>query len=268
MNFDEELKVWSPHLIKKLEKEGLPLKVRLFAKFCEKTRQRVFNEKDSVIAVTGDTGMGKTNFALVSSIINFGYGVNFSSKNICYSSSDLPNIVQQATSSQFNSYVIDEAIDVADSRDFGTKLNKALMKIAVKNRKNHNIYYWCIPDFTDLDTRLRNKLVRYWVHIFEQTNAQERDTRIAYAAVFVKDKNPFNPDKWGVGDTKKYAITNTIHLRKFFRRHVRSYLGEMAIPILPKILEEKYEEQSLKELVKSGEAFKLQFGKKEEPIQI
>lgn len=237
---ENELDVWGRHLLNKVYASDAPIHFKYYGYALDGLVGLTQRNQDAMVAVTGTKrGIGKTTFAFDSSLINRQRGVGFEWENSCTSIDSLPDVVSKSLKQRSNSYIIDEAIDVADARDFASKINKDLTKAMTKVRKRNNIYYWCIPDFMDLDSRLRNRIIDYWIFVFEQSDGGERDRRYASAALFKKDLNPFNSDKWGIGDAKKFAIQDTDRLRKYLKK-CRSYVGEISFPILPKPIEDKY----------------------------
>lgn len=262
----EDIDLWGKHLLAKLDDKEATENHRYFKLCLEEFAQRPTRNQDATIAVTGDSGMGKTSLALAGSLINTQMGVKFDWDNICYSFIDMPNIVEKATSEEANSYVIDEAIDVADASGFMTRLNREIRKVGNKWRKKRNIYWWCIPDFLDLDPGIRNRLVKWWFHVIWQSDHKERSERYAIAAFFRKDMNPFQTDKWGIKDMSniKRGITDHVALMKYLRK-VRSFVTFVAFPILPVAIEEKYELRSKEALQNSGQAFKTMFAKSKTP---
>ena len=261
----EDIDLWGKHLLERLQDKEATENHRYFNLCLDEFAGRTKRNQDAWIVVTGDTGMGKTTLSLGGSLITNqpGYDVKFDWDNICYSLTDLPDIIERATSEEANSYVIDEAMDVADASSFMTRLNREMRKVGTKLRKKRNIYWWCIPDFMALDPGIRNRLVKWWFHIFWQSDHKERSERYAIAAFFRKDMNPFQTDKWGLSDVKtmRKGITDHVTLMRYLRK-IRSFVSFVAFPILPSVIEEKYESRSKMALAETGREFKANFGKK------
>lgn len=257
---NEDIEIWGEHLLEKLKGKKATENHKYFHLCLESFAKRTTNNQDATIAVSGDTGMGKTSMALAGSMILNKMGVKFNWDNICYSMLDMPDIVEKATSEEANSYIIDEAIDVAEASGFMTRFNREVRKIGNKWRKKRNIYWWCIPDFVDLDPGIRNRLIKWWFHIIWQSDHEERSDRYAIAAFFRKDMNPFQSDKWGIKDMRymRRGITNHLALMKYLRK-IRSFVTFIAFPILPAVIEEKYEQRSKEVLQNAGKEFKNMF---------
>lgn len=260
---ESEIEIWSRHLDEKVYHKDARPGFKMYQLILEGLRAQSERGMDAVVAVTGTRrGIGKTNFSIGSSLINSRHGINFGWEDICYGMEDMPDIVDKSSANRANSYVIDEADDVADSRDFASKINKSLMKFMMKVRKNNNIYFWNIPDFTDLDSKLRNRAIDYWIYVFEQVRNSERDNSYANAALFAKNMNPKQSDKWGISEDNKYVIMNHADIRKWLKRQ-RNFVGEFSFPILPKPIEDKYLIRSYSALRETGRRFKEEFGKKD-----
>lgn len=257
----DELDTWGRHLLKSVQypDESVTFHLNYYV-FLRELITLLNSNQHAVIIVTGDQGKGKSTFALVSSLILRMGGLRFDWGNISYSINEVPGMVEMATAGELAAYTIDEAIDAADSRRYMSKLSVHLTSIFTRIRKKRNIYFWCIPDFADIDPRLRNRIADFWVHVYWRSHHEDRDRRYAKAFLFARNKNFFNPDRWGLVDMPKYAIHSNDRLEQFARRN-RCYRGRMAFPIMPLAIEDKYAVKSHEALAEAGREFKKAYQK-------
>src|SRR3990167_8852660 len=61
---EKQLNLWGEHLLKKLTEKNTILEGKLYIRFLYRISQRLAQEQDAVIVVTGATGSGKTSFAI------------------------------------------------------------------------------------------------------------------------------------------------------------------------------------------------------------
>lgn len=231
-----------------------------YAMFLAGLKERTDNNKDAVVAVCGERGMGKSSFAIVSGMILHHLGLNFDFDNIYYGTRDINKAIGKITSSQKTVFVFDEMIDFGYSRDAMSRLNKTIAKILTKSRKLNNIYFFCIPRFRNLDSTIRNDVVHYWIDVFWKSQNKEQKSRFAMAALFRKDRNPVAVDPWGVDDiklVKKRAFTP--HDTLMVCNKIRSYVCSLVFPPIPIPIEKEYEELSKGSLKAAGEDFLSSF---------
>jgi len=266
---EEQLDFWGKRLLEKIQKSDLK-EMHLFHAFLEELVRRTERKMDGVIAICGPRGYGKTTLALVSSLIlrqllPRNEEAAFTWDNICYHYDDIGDVIEKASANSIRVYPIDEAIDVMDARDSMSKVNKELGRFMTKARKKKNIYFWCIPSFVDLDSRLRNNIIHFWIEIFWKSNHADEDKRYAYAAFFAKDSDPTVRDKWGFDDLKKTRrSTYTAEEQLKLMKRMRGFVCVIAFPMLPKVIEDEYEQTSFEALEDAGKAFKATFMKKQE----
>lgn len=261
----EEETNWGAHLLKKcINEEATEYHRNTFEFLRELAYSVKFKKKDGQILVTGERGIGKSSVADAGCLMltqpELGSIAFEMKKDTCFSSEDIGPVVESAGFTNENSYIIDESMDVVDSRDSLTHMNKAMSKFMNSARKMRNIFWWCVADVADVDSRIKNRIVKYWLHVYYQTDHQERDKRYAVAALFRKDLNPFNPDKWGITDVSKQkrAITTHQDLFRLFKK-VKSFCGNLAFPILPQSVEDEYEKLSMEAIAKRGKKFNRTF---------
>jgi len=256
-----DLSRWGNHLLKRLQKAKNP-NMHYYYMFLQGLVNRTMRNEDAVVAVTGDRGKGKTNFSFASSMIIGGMlpkdrGPPFTWENVSYRYEDIGDIVERAGDLDQRVYTIDEAIDVARSSDAMTRANKELGKFMQKARKKRNIYFWNIPYFTELQSSIRNNVIHFWIHVFHKVVNEKREREYSVAALYTKDLNPFNRDKWGFDSVKasEPAIFDTPDLMEVLSKK-KGFITFISCPRIPEVIEKKYEINSFDALRKAGAKFK------------
>lgn len=259
---------WGANLLRKItDKDATEYHHNTFAWLQELARSVKFNKRDAQIAFTGARSKGKSSAALAISMMltqpELGCIVFDMKLCTCFSVETIGEIIRSSSAESEHSYIMDESLDIVDSRDSLSRMNKAINKFMNSARKMRNIYSWCVPEFTDLDTRIRKNIIKYWIHMYHQTEHEERDKRYAIGALFMKDLNPGNKDKWGLEFMEKWKKPIYDHegLYKMFRR-TPSFCGNLAFPILPQSIEDEYEAISKQAIGQRGTDFNRDFGKK------
>ena len=139
-----DLDIWGKHLLNKVYAKDAPIHFKYYGMMLDGLLGLTQRNQDAMVAVTGTKrGIGKTTFSFDSALINRQRNLSFEWENACTSMDALPDVIGKSLTQRANSYIIDEAIDAADSRDFASKINKSLTKAMTKVRKRNNIYYWC-----------------------------------------------------------------------------------------------------------------------------
>lgn len=251
---ERRIDLWGRNLAKKLRR-GNEYE-RLYYEFLEGLALRTQENKDAVVCVSGERGLGKTAFALVSSIVLRKMKVKFDFSNVFYGAGNTRQAIRKVINSEGTAFVFDEMIDVAYSRDAMTSMNKNIAKILTKARKLNNIYFFCIPRFKNLDSTLRNDVVHYWAEMLYQSKNTVRSKRHATAALFRKDRNPVAEDPWGMSATKyiKKRVYTSQDQTKLVKR-LRSFVCFMKFPPLPYSIEAEYEGLSKQSLKDTGDKF-------------
>ncbi len=157
-------------------------------------RRILQHDDDCAIAVTGRERVGKSDFALASSILLYdirGEKINrvrpwmsFLNNNIGYRVNE---IVEKITAlPPKNAFVCDEAIRGMYKTDFITREGKEIVKVFAQIGMKNDLFFFCIPRFWDLIENIRNHRVKFWVHIVDR----------GYAVVFEREENIFSSDPW------------------------------------------------------------------------
>lgn len=262
---EKELDTWGRHLLNRTRnsKKEEFMNMNMFLNGLVK-RVTLKNE-DAVCAVTGDRGKGKSTFSLGGSM-QLGQlikrdkgGKAFVWENISYRYEDIDKIIEKAGDDDQMVYDIDEGLDVANAKDAMTRVNKEISKFMQKARKKRNIYFWNIPDFLELDSTIRNRVIHFWIHVFWKSSDLDRHKRYGLAALMRRNQNPYKRDKWGLdekGDMSKPMIHSVEDLRAHLHRSP-GFVADLAFSILPETIEEAYLKESNEALRLSSKSFKL-----------
>lgn len=168
-------------------------------KLAKLIRKRLRNDKDIVIAVTGDEGEGKSRFTIeLAKMIDPRFDVK---KNIAYRG-------RKEIEEKFNSLPkysvldIDEAIKDFFSRNAMTLDNKKLVQLFSIIREKNIVTFLLLPNFWNLDPYYRNHRIRIWIHLTKQ----------GHVLVLKKSINQFTFDKW-------YQALNEKLVNKYLDRY-------------------------------------------------
>lgn len=166
------------------------MKIKELARVAQK---RVREDKDLVIAFTGNEGDGKSGLSINTGLaIDPSFNVN---THLLYSPT-----VEEAKQKiyglpKFSFVGVDEAIKIMYKLNWGTKLSKYLNVIYGICRKQNQVSGLCMPRFTDFNEYFRNHRIRLWVHIFDPVSLSKD---WGEAAVMVRSWNPITSDPWGI----------------------------------------------------------------------
>lgn len=121
------------------------------------------NKKDVPIMISGYPGEGKS--VLAKRICEL-YDRRYSDdRNCIYSRKELMEKIETYPPSGFN---IDEAINVLYSRDWNVGTQKELVKVLNICRSKKHLIIFIQPEFTDLDTKIRNSRIRLWIFVIKR----------------------------------------------------------------------------------------------------
>lgn len=154
-------------------------------------RERTEEKWDSVIAITGYEGTGKTTLSI--RLANAAYPAFDIEKNILYSPKveDMKNIIAEAEPGAC--YIADEAIKILYKYYWQSRLQQFLNELFVLSRKFRQITVLNIPRLMDLNKYFRQHRVKYWIHCYARGRA----------ALFIKSENPFTSDPWYIKQNEK-----------------------------------------------------------------
>ncbi len=208
--------------------------------FATAAKQRILEDWDVVIAITGREGVGKTTLALE---IAFAIDPTFSlDANILFNP-ETDDLVKKIFSLPPGSVIlVDEAIKTSYKRRFATETNIVLNQIYTLCRKQKKISIFCMPRFFDFDEFFRNHRIRFWIHVFERGKA---------AIFIIDDENPFSSDPWHVKENFKrinrrrrsfWEPSSQVSLEQSFSS-VRNFYASLVFPPLPVEVMDAYRER-------------------------
>lgn len=148
------------------------------ARMCER---KINNNFDVVCVIEGTTGIGKSTLA-----IQIARKVKFHhfklSKDLIYTQEEL---IYSLKNRWKQAFISDEAINVAFNRDFYQENQKNILKLFNMNRDHTNLIILCVPNFEDLDVKLKS-LCRLRISVIER----------GVGIVQMKNPSIFCRDKW------------------------------------------------------------------------
>jgi hypothetical protein len=168
-----------------LDRISLPL-------FCKSLQERLNEDWDVVIAITGEVGVGKSTLGgLISKEID---------KMFCW----IKNVAYLPTYREIEdkffalrplqAFLIDEAIKVLYKLKWADKLQIRINEMYLTERWQNKITLMCIPRFSDFNEQFRNNRVKIWIHIIAR----------GLAVVFIReDVNIFQNDPWRLKENSK-----------------------------------------------------------------
>lgn len=260
---DEQLDLWGKKILFKLENGNLQqrLKVRFLKGIAARTTPE--QNMDCIVAYCGERGMGKSNGAILDSVLLRQFGMDFNFDDIYYGQDSLNSAVQKIATTKRRVYVFDEMIDLAYSRNAMTTLNKKLGQFFTKVRKMNNIIFLCVPRFKTLDSALRDDVVHFWIEVFWKSHARTRADKFALSALFKKNRSPVSTDPWGIEEKRVMylrAYNPAQHLK--LMKKIPSYRACLSTPPLPEVLEDAYLKTAESYIGEAGQKFIDSFEKK------
>ncbi len=160
-------------------------------KFANILRKRAENDWDSVCAITGGEGTGKSTLTIEIAMIadkNFSMDQSMlfqpKAKEVHEKLMNLP---------KYSAIIADEAIRILYKHDWQSSGQKYLNKVFALARKENQMVFLCIPRFHDLNEYFRNWRVKFWIHVYQRGKA----------VVLIADKNPFIKDPFHLKENLK-----------------------------------------------------------------
>jgi len=196
-------------------------------KFCKLTRQSLANDWDSVIAITGGEGSGKTTLEIY---LAEGIDPKFDlEKNMLY----IPNATELVK--KFNALppqsvlAIDEAVRTLHKYDWMTSVQQTIIKMYATERFQNKATIALMPRFRDFTENFRNHRIKIWIHVISR----------GIAVAKLRDPNPYSKDPWHLDENlvktekvlrskKTYQITPEDILKA--ERSCKNYFFDFEFP--------------------------------------
>lgn len=216
------------------EKKRIDPMLIMLAKYI---KQRLKQDWDLVIAITGEQGVGKSTIAiilaqLIDKKFDFERNMSFipSADEIAKKFNELP---------QYSAYVIDEAIRSLYKLEWYNVVQQAIVKMYQTERYQNKATIIVIPRFRDLTENFRNQRVNIWINIMKRGSA------VAYR----RDKDKDIKDPWHFDENikKKEARFKNKNLNQirfkekvYFETKLKNYLLSFNYDDLSPELKERY----------------------------
>lgn len=206
--------------------------------FCRSSLERVADDWDMVIAITGEEGSGKSTLG---GVLAKEIDPKFDwIRSVAYlpTHKEVEDKFFSLQSKQV--FLVDEAIKVLYKLKWADKLQIRINEMYATERWQNKITILCIPRFTDLNEMFRNHRVKIWIHVIER----------GHAVAFIKDDtNIFFSDPWHLKENagkilkytknKKSVILATEEKITMFKRSI-NYWFDFSFPTLSEEDEQTY----------------------------
>jgi len=181
--------------------------------FGELINQRLNNDYDLVVAITGEEGVGKSTLAIqLGSKIDKDFDLV---KNMAY----LPD--EKEIEDKFHSlqpkqcFVVDEAIRAFYKLRWMDKFQIRLNQMYMTERWQNKCTFLLIPRFTDLNEAFRNHRVNIWIHVIDR----------GVGLVFKKiSENIFSTDPWKMKENDRLLDKYLVKAKKLFGVDLKEYI--------------------------------------------
>lgn len=168
--------------------------------------------KDSICAVTGEEGEGKSLF------VNTGVAPAIDTdfdlwKNVVYTEYEREFNEKYEYLKPFGCWSLDEAIKLMYKMDFMLAPAKKMVKsfAADVRKEKHGVHFLIIPDFDDLLKYFREKRVKFWIDLIPREYLA--DDEVA-AMVYQRIRLPFKPPAMDIWFLKEYFERSIKAVRK------------------------------------------------------
>ena len=221
-------------------------------------KARLKKNKDAWVGLSGDTGVGKSYFALMTMIL-FGRPMDLD-KNVSY----LPTgdeITKKLGKLNFQAFLVDEAAREMRAVNWHSKAQQGVNVKAMTDRFLNNLVYLNMPSFSEFTKSMRVRNFQFRIVCLYRTETHVR------VIVQRKSRNWRSEDPWGDDEAakkykaaeKKYGeLTNEIILQieKSLAQTVMDFIVPNLALILPDIVEEyeriKFESRQEKGIDQEG----------------
>jgi hypothetical protein len=196
-------------------------------RICQMIEKMLSLDFDCIIMIEGKRGLGKSTLAykIASGVKKF-HRFN-PRKDLIYSREDLIKAFNERWKSSF---IGDEMINVSFNRDHYSENQKRLIKIINMNRDHGNLFIACIPQFSALDTQIKN-LCKIRITVL----------RRGFAIVHTPNKTIYSTDIWDTALNEKIErtwIKNNVFKPKYAK--LTTFRGIIKFTKLTEKQEEEY----------------------------
>lgn len=206
-----------------------------FKAFTSAILNRLKEEKDVFILVTGQTGSGKShltgnfNLKYLSKIDNFisGEGRIFEKENFIVSPDEF---AVKMIAEKGSSLWLDEGREAVNRQKWYSEVNQLIASRKNKNRKNFNIYWLCMPYETEVDPKMAKHLhIWLWVRrgvaeVYVRQSGKKGGSGLDIQKILNRE------ERWRKENPKANFVIPTIHPeyigRIFFNKLTAGYKKE------------------------------------------
>jgi len=153
-------------------------------------RARLRNDKDAIVVITGERGIGKT---VLAHCLAKGVDHSFDMRSHTLFDPEVAHLKDILYGfKKYSATVVDELIRIGYRRNWASVGNKLLIELYNLCRYQNQASFLCIPNFNDIDKDLQDN-VTLWIHVVDR----------GFAVAFCSDENPFVADKWHLRENEK-----------------------------------------------------------------
>ena len=212
-----------------------------FRQACRTLRKHVRDDWDSVIAISGTEGVGKS---VLANWIGFKTDKNYTlEKNCIYAPNEKMMIDAIRKLPRFSAINADEAIKLLYKQQWWRQV--FINKFYRLCRQDNKISIMCMPRFSDFNEGFRNHRISIWIHVVDR----------GIGVAFMKDDNPFTKDPWHF-DKNERLVNKYRRGKRLFQlstekkiqiySRIENFLGVVTYPDLPPELRTRYKELAAK----------------------
>lgn len=135
----------------------------------ELIRRSVRHDRDMICMVSGDSGAGKSVFAmqLCKALDN-----TFNMDRVIFDGETLVKKLIDPSTPKYSAWIYDEGREGLSARNSMTRMNKIITDCFAEIRQKNLFVFILIPDFFDADQGVSNRRSRYLFHVYETPNPQ------------------------------------------------------------------------------------------------
>jgi len=194
----------------------IPLKDRMTLQgLAARVQESLKADWDSVIAITGAEGVGKSHLAIIlGHLIRDDFSLD---KNVAFvpDEKQIFNLVTGLPKG--SAIVLDEAIKSFYKLNWNSRLQIMLNELFTLCRSENKATILCIPSLLDLNKMMRGRRVCMWIHVVKRGKF----------VIFTRDSNPYNEDPWHFDETIKKIKKEKINFNRMHSRQQVAFLSKL-----------------------------------------